>query len=74
MAKVGKFYMVGCNQYFVAERITKECWAGAVQTSVRLIMVNKDEAKFSLRPDFAGMNELPEPAFDRVAEEIQDKQ
>ena len=67
MAKVGKFYMVGSNQYFVAEKTTKECWAGNPQTFVRVILLPDLQNRHSMRQDFVALSEIPEPAFDRVA-------
>lgn len=71
MAKVGKFYKIGSNDYFVSEKTTRECWGGASQVTLRVVVIDRDKAKYSLRPDFVGGSDLPEPVFDRVAEEIE---
>ena len=70
MAKIGKFYRYGPNEYFVVERITRECFGGGKQINLRLGIVDKSPAKFSAKPDFNVFGEIPEPLFDRVAEEI----
>lgn len=71
MAKVGKFYKVGCNLYFLAEKTTKECWAGNPQTFVRVILITAPKNEFTPRPDFVAMSEIPEPAFDRYSQECE---